>query len=275
MVHITHTITQKDPECLRVVQLTDTHLFSSIHDSLLGVNTQQSLLDILEKCSAEHADADFFLVTGDIAQQQDKAIYERFFDIMNTLGKPYICLSGNHDANVHLVSETYPYSYADNQVIETQDWRFILLNSSFEDQPSGQLAESDLAWLKAFVAEHDDKQTIVCMHHHPIPMKSAWIDQHMLQDADCFWSILSGLDHIKAICFGHVHQAFDDIYEGIRVLASPSTSIQFKPLCDDFTIDVIPAGFRVFDLSADGKMTTSIKRLDSIPDSIEIDSEGY
>lgn len=275
-MHVTHTAQQHHPSLLRVVQITDTHLFSSTRDALLGVNTEDSFQEVLEKCLSEHDDTDFFLVTGDIAQQQDKHIYERFFKRMNETGKPYFCIAGNHDANAHLSSDSYPVDYADNQVIETKDWRFILLNSSFNEQPSGKLEQADLDWLAGLLNQQDDeKHTMIVLHHHPIPMQSAWIDQHMLQDADAFWDVLTGHDHVKVICFGHVHQDVDETHHDIRVLATPSTSIQFKPKCDDFTVDALPAGFRWFELAADGGIKTAVKRLDKVPDTIDLTSEGY
>lgn len=273
-MHITHTVSQKDPHTLRLVQITDTHLFSNVDDVLLGVNTESTLNEVLAKCHAEHANSDFFLVTGDIAQQQDQRIYTRFFDKMDHTGKPFFCLAGNHDADYHL--DAFDPSYSGNQVIETQHWRLILLNSSFEEQPSGLLDDADLAWLAGYLA-HDtaDKHVMICLHHHPVSMQSQWIDEHMLKNADKFWEIITNKAQIKAICFGHVHQAYDAMHHGLRAISAPSTSIQFKPRCDEFTVDNKPAGFRWLELLADGSIVTDVKRLDNVPEGIQLDSDGY
>lgn len=276
MAHITHTVTQKDPHTLRVVHITDTHLFSGADDALLGVKTEQTFLAVLEKSLQENPECDFILMTGDIAQQQDAEIYQRFFKHMNATGKPYFCLPGNHDVSKYFASTLYSAGYADNQVIETAHWRFILLNSSVKGTPSGKIKDADLAWLDAFLGQQDDsKHTMVCLHHHPIPMNSAWIDQHMLQDADMFLQVLSKHANVNTLCCGHVHQAFDQVHEHIRIIATPSTSIQFKPQCDDFTVDALPSGFREFSFLASGDLETTVKRLDNIPSSIELNSKGY
>lgn len=47
----------------------------------------------------------------------------------------------------------------------------------------------------------------------------------------------------------------------IQIHSTPSTSVQFKPKCNDFTIDQIPPGYRVISLFADGNYNTKVIRL--------------
>ena len=59
--------------------------------------------------------------------------------------------------------------------------------------------------------------------------------------------------------FGHVHQALDEMRDGLRVIATPSTCSQFKPLSDDFAVDDAPPAWRTLQLHADGSLTTALR----------------
>ena len=73
------------------------------------------------------------------------------------------------------------------------------------------------------------------------------------------------LDRIKAIFVGHIHQEMHKINYGHLCFACPSTSsIQFKPLCKDYTIDEIAPGLRWINLYNNGLLATGIKRTDTI-----------
>jgi Icc protein len=48
------------------------------------------------------------------------------------------------------------------------------------------------------------------------------------------------------------------------VFGCPSTSLQFKPLCKDYTIDEIAPGLRWINLYNNGLLATGIKRTDTI-----------
>ncbi len=48
---------------------------------------------------------------------------------------------------------------------------------------------------------------------------------------------------------------------GVRVLATPSTCIQFQPDSNDFALDKLNPGWRYLELMGDGRVLTSISRL--------------
>ena len=50
---------------IKVVQITDPHLFSSTDGKLLGLNTDESLKSVVELVKTEHPDLDIVLATGE------------------------------------------------------------------------------------------------------------------------------------------------------------------------------------------------------------------
>jgi Icc protein len=47
---------------------------------------------------------------------------------------------------------------------------------------------------------------------------------------------------VKHLLCGHIHQELDLDWNGRRMMATPSTCVQFKPHCANFTLDTVPAG---------------------------------
>jgi len=58
-------------------------------------------------------------------------------------------------------------------------------------------------------------------------------------------------------------------------MATPSTSIQFKPMTADFALDPQPPGYRWLELQADGHINTGIERLAELPAGLDLSSGGY
>jgi Icc protein len=66
---------------------------------------------------------------------------------------------------------------------------------------------------------------------------------------------------VRGVLFGHVHQALDTHWQGVRMIATPSTCSQFKPLSDDFAVDNEPPAWRTLALHADGRLDTQLRRV--------------
>jgi Icc protein len=52
------------------------------------------------------------------------------------------------------------------------------------------------------------------------------------------------------------------MYEGIRILATPSTCRQFKPGSEKFEVDDKPPAYRHIELGADGEVDTRLVWVD-------------
>jgi Icc protein len=112
---------------------------------------------------------------------------------------------------------------------------------------------------------HADRPCLVALHHHPVPMQSAWLDRLALEQPAALLAIVDACPNVKAVIWGHVHQAFEAARNGVRLLGSPSTCMQFKPHCETFTLDTQPPGYRWLRLADDGSITSGIRRLERAP----------
>lgn len=264
-----------DDQPIHVVQLSDPHLFADVSGCLLGMNTERSFRDVMSLVSRDQPRIDLVLATGDLAQSPAPSTYTRFFDAVSAFQAPQFWLQGNHDLD-EMFSHGHPSKDCTGPVmIAAGHWRIIMLNSSVDHEIAGSFTASELAWLNDALVQCRDQPVMVCMHHHPLPIGSYWLDQHMLDNALAFWTIIEQYDNVVAVVHGHVHQAFDHQYGSTRVLACPSTCIQFKPNSDIFALDPIAPGYRWFRLNPDGTLQTGVSRIDHIPAGVDFESLGY
>ncbi len=73
---------------MRLLQITDTHLFASAEGRLLAVRTAESLAAVLERVQANDHPFDLILATGDLSQDHSPESYQRFASMMAPLARP-------------------------------------------------------------------------------------------------------------------------------------------------------------------------------------------
>jgi Icc protein len=244
---------------LNVLQISDTHLHATVDSRMRGVNTYDTFMAVLRRArESARWPADVILVTGDIVQDESRAGYRRFRAEMQPLGAPVFCIPGNHD-DPKLMDEllnTAPFTVGGD--VRVGPWSFILLNTFLTGEDAGGLGEKRLAALAAALKSHVSQHVIVCMHHQPLPMGSAWLDGVGLRDAAQFLRVIDAYENVRCVVWGHVHQASDRMRGTVRYLSTPSTGSQFLPLSDFFALDNRPPGLRWLELHADGSVETTV-----------------
>jgi Icc protein len=261
---------------VRILQITDTHLFAGEHETLLGVNTHRSYHAVLEAIHAEARPYDIVVATGDLAQDHSVAAYQHFANGIATLNKTCLWLPGNHDFQPAMVDTLANAGVNPAKHMLLGDyWQIILLDSQVFGVPHGELSDYQLEWLERTLSLYPQRHALILLHHHPLPSGCTWLDQHSLRNAHMLGEVLQHYPLAKTLLCGHIHQDLDLQWEGRRLLATPSTCIQFKPLCTNFTIDTLSPGWRYLDLHPDGTLTTELHRLDGTEFRPDLDSDGY
>ncbi len=245
---------------LRVVQLTDTHLFGDPTGQLRGVATLPALQAVLAAAAANIAAADMVLVTGDIVQEDPRG-YSHLRQALGSLRKPVLCLPGNHDdvPQMHATLRGGPFQIGGWR--DHANWRVVMLDSVVPHRDGGRLADSELQALDQALAGAGRRHVLVGLHHHPVPMASAWLDEVGLENADDFFAVIDRHPNVRAIVWGHVHQSHDAQRGAVRLLSTPSTCAQFQPASQTFTVDSRPPGYRILELGADGAIRTEVQWL--------------
>jgi len=247
---------------LRVIQITDTHLYADPARRYYDVDTDATLREVLARIAADEGSADLMLVTGDLVHDESAQGYARLRGYLAALGLPVYCLPGNHDdvAIMRRVLTGDGVSCEDR--VCRQGWQLILLNSTVPGEVGGRLGEGELARLAACLQSRPDLHALVCLHHPPLPSGCAWLDEGLILDnPGALFAELARHDNVRGLLWGHIHQEFDRAHHGLRLLGTPSTMLQFKPGAAEFAIDDKAPGYRWLDLHEDGRLETGVARL--------------
>ncbi|VEW12066.1 3',5'-cyclic adenosine monophosphate phosphodiesterase CpdA [Moraxella caviae] len=162
------------------------------------------------------------------------------------------CAADARLASQHKIRLQFHPENPKNTENPTHAWQLLLLNSALPARADGALSKQTLAWLDETLAQ-DSTPACIALHHHPLPVRSAWIDAHRLKNADDFWQIIRHHTHARLVLCGHVHQAQTLIAPSTHactLLTCPAASRQFLPKAHDFALDTAPIGLRIIRLTA-------------------------
>lgn len=259
---------------IRLLQITDSHLFADPGGRLLGQNTRTTFEQVLALAQATLWPADAILLSGDLVHDERAAGYSYLRAHVADLATPCHAIPGNHDSHAELEA-AFPGSTLALRQVAIRGWDLILLDSTVPGEDGGHLTPANLSALDAALVASSARPALICLHHQAGPIGSAWIDTMALDNAVEFFAVVEHHPRVRCIVFGHIHQDFDANHGGLRLLGAPSTSIQFRPASVDFAIDDLPPGLRWFHLHPDGGIETGIARLAGYPDPIDLNRRGY
>jgi Icc protein len=245
-------------ESIRVLHLTDPHLFADADGDLRGTVTQDSLQRVLDHYEAGDWRADRALITGDLIQDDSAAAYDRFRELLLPLNMRMHCVPGNHDIRnlMRPICSRPPFSYCAKE--EIRDWLLLGLDSCIKGDAGGEVSAQELDRMRVIISESSAKHIMLCLHHPPVPMGSTWLDSVSLKNGDELLERLQASGRVRLLVFGHVHQPYEAEHHGIQVIGTPSTCSQFKPGSDEFELDERPPAYRRFTLHGDGSSESEL-----------------
>lgn len=259
---------------LMLVQLTDSHLFADADGRLLGMDTADSLSRVVAQVRAEQPCIDLLLATGDLSQDGSPDSYRRFAELTAPLQAPARWLAGNHD-ETQMLRELYGDSERLDTVTDLGRWRVIALDSSIPGTVPGELDAAQLQLLEQALASAGERHVLLCFHHHPVPVGCRWLDPIGLRNAEALFAVTDRFASLRCMLWGHVHQEVDRQRNGVRLLASPSTCVQFAPGSADFQVSREAPGYRWLRLHDDGTIDTGVSRVSGIEFTIDYSIRGY
>jgi len=269
---------QSSDEPIKVLQITDTHLYAIPEGTLLKMRTHDSFKKVLHRVQRDEQRVDLVLATGDISQDGSEEAYKYFIDSVKTINAPVRWVPGNHDLR-DVMAAVAGESGLNNKVEKLGNWQIILLDSSRTNHVDGFIGEQEMAFLEEALrdAEADPKvdHCLITLHHNPVPGSSSWMRDIGLRNDREFIKLLKSYDSVRALVYGHIHQELDFKVGSIRCFCTPSTCIQFKPEVIDFALDKLNPGYRRLELFADGTIESEVLRVDGDDIIADFGSAGY
>lgn len=246
---------------VRVAQITDTHLYADVGQTLKGFETDRMLREALAHLAASGFSPQRLVLTGDLVHDGSEAGYRRLAGHVRALGVETVSLPGNHDDGPTLRRLLGSAGTRWEPAHRLGPWLFLLLDTTVPGVDYGQLSEEAIAGAAGALAASDAEHALVWLHHHPLPVGSRWLDALGLRNAGALWRWLEAEDRVRGVVCGHVHQDFSSRRAGIPVWGTPATCMQFAPGRDAFALDTLPPGYRRFRLFPDGTVETEVVRV--------------
>lgn len=260
---------------LRILQITDCHLYADPSQRLSGVNTLSTFDQVVSQAIDNLGKPDLVIATGDLVHDASDVGYKRLLGRLSEIDAPSYCLPGNHDlpSKMTQILNQEPVHCVFSTIVD--GWSLIFLDTTVPNQTAGFLDTDRLRALNQELDRHPDKHTLICLHHQPVPVGSQWIDNLGLRNSSEFMSLVSSHAQVKGLLWGHVHQAFEGTYGRIKLFGTPSTCIQFVSGQDNFAIDACPPGYRWLTLLPDGVIQSKAEVLSRMPVDLDMATVGY
>ncbi|HEY9696114.1 MAG TPA: 3',5'-cyclic-AMP phosphodiesterase [Trichocoleus sp.] len=238
-----------------LAQVSDTHLFADLNQTLMGFPTGKSFQAVLSQL--QKIQPDLLLFTGDISQDETSTSYQLFRDLVTPLAIPTYWIPGNHDRLPRMESLLHHRSITAQKSVQAGGWHLLLLNSMTPGKVYGQLTPETLDWMEQQLQTYRHLPTLIALHHPPVPIGSAWLDEIGLHNSAEFLAVIDRHPQVKLTVFGHIHQEFQQARCGVTYLGTPSTCVQFQPNSPKFGIANQSPGFRLLSLYPDGQFETA------------------
>ena len=207
---------------LKFLVFSDLHLVDTGETSH-GLDTFARFAAGVDWVNAHHADADFCVLAGDLADQGFKGAtepYARLKSVVERLTVPCHITIGNHDNRDTFVSYFGEDARAEtgciDKVVDAKGHRTVLLDSVVEGEEhthGGALSAAQLDWLKARLAEHPGPVNVI-LHHHANPLHTL-VDRIRLAEPEAFAEVLKTHGDIRQVIAGHVHYTSTAMWHGI------------------------------------------------------------
>lgn len=203
---------------MKFIHLTDTHVIGGGR-CLYGADPARRLALAVDSINAEHGDADFVIVTGDLTHWGDPAAYEAFKAQITRLRCPVHLMVGNHD-KTDALAKLFPAVPRDPHgfvqfSFDTGLGRAICLDTTVDGTHAGGYCSDRLSWLADQLGDTDGP-VLLFMHHPPFKTGISAMDEIMMRDAGPFYNVLAPhKSRIRHLFFGHVHRAIFGNWRGI------------------------------------------------------------
>ena len=219
----------------KLIHITDLHLVAP-GETLWGLAPDERAKGCFDDISRWHGDADFCVITGDLADKGEPAAYAWLAERLRDFPLQTFVMIGNHDNRSELL-HAFPDAGPDRDGFvqtthTTEDGQFLFLDTFKGEGSAGQYCSKRQRWLSDQLDAAGDQPVWIFMHHPPCDVGVPYMDRIKLDEADAFAEIVAGRSNIRHIFFGHVHRAAYLNWRGITCTTLPGTSHQV-PLVRD------------------------------------------
>ncbi|RPI00555.1 MAG: phosphodiesterase [Zetaproteobacteria bacterium] len=237
---------------LRLIHISDLHILADPDRRQYGVDTAAVLREAVDAINRERPD--LVIASGDLAGDESEDAYRRLQALLAPLESPIRFLPGNHDSRTAFRRVFRPGAPATAdplcEAFEHAGERFVLLDSTEPGKEEGVLPPDRLAWLERELTAHPRQPTWIFLHHQPLPIYIRWLDRLGLADPEPLLALLGRHPQVRAVGYGHVHQARSWRYGKAHFFSAPALAFQFSSINQEPEVTREAPGFRLVELAA-------------------------
>lgn len=249
---------------IRILQLTDLHVFKDPQERLKGIPTFELLQDVVDFISKSGENFDYVVVTGDHTHDELPESYRAVRTVLNPWIDRLFQVPGNHDDRSVLRSV-----FADriagagqeriNFSFRAGNWLCLGLDTHIPKAVPGLIEPDQVQWAREQLVASDAQHVALFFHHPPVDIGSVWMDRIGLSGKELLQSWFAEEPRIRLVCCGHVHHEFRCLIGQTEIVTTPSTGLQFSPDGDSPTFVAAPPGYRVIELNDEGYSTRVVR----------------
>jgi len=238
-----------------LIQISDCHFSRDPAATYRGENADHNLARL--QAAIEAMAPDGLVLSGDVSEDGSIESYKRVAEQVRAWAPLRAWLPGNHDKKDAMAKVLCRPDFDAGPVLDWGGWRIVLLDSAFGDRGDGIVDEARLAPLTSVKTDGCNRPALAFIHHQPMPVNAPWIDKYGLGQSELLWQNLADT-RVKALGFGHIHQAFIGERDGIVCLSAPSTVANSQAETEVFTPDPTGPKARWYRLHEDGRWQTGL-----------------
>lgn len=191
---------------------------------------------------------DIVILSGDLTDSGLDAEYDILADLIRRhLRMPVYLIPGNHDRRAgikarlgHLPGVGSDPAFV-HYVVEDYPVRLVMLDSIVSEQGHGEFCAARLDFIERVLSAAPKKPTLVVLHHPPVLIGIAHMDEVSLRNPEAFEAIIRRHPQVERILCGHAHRPIIARFGGSLVQVAPSVAHQV-------TLDLRPDGPATFNM---------------------------
>jgi 3',5'-cyclic AMP phosphodiesterase CpdA len=226
---------QLPPPTHVIAHLSDTHLLAGSARQYDAIDTVERFRQALDRVGRIDPPPQALVFTGDLADVGDPAAYRILRELVEpmaeAIGAQVVWCMGNHDDRAAYSRELFgeESDASQDRVYDVAGLRIVSLDTTVPGWHHGEVAESQLAWLRDVLATPAQHGTILALHHPPIPSPMVPASELIeLRDTEGLADVLRGSD-VRAIVGGHYHFSSHSTFAGIPVSVASATCYLADP----------------------------------------------
>ena len=246
---------------VRILQLTDLHVFQKPEMRLKGIPTRELLEDVVRYIGETGESFDHVVVTGDHTHDELPESYQAVRGILGPWLDRLWQVPGNHDDRSVLrsVFGDRVGGVGQDRVVFTfraGQWLCMGIDTHVPGAVPGRIESDQIEWIRQQIQWANPDRVALFMHHPPIDVGSLWMDAIGLSGKELLQDLFNSESRIQLVCCGHVHHEFCGQVGNAKIFSTPATGIQFSPAGSQPAFVAEPPGYRLIELTDDGFSTT-------------------